>query len=170
MITRSLIDPLLAPNLKKVWYEEYDLSQTKYKQIYNVMSSSRAYEEWTGAVGAIGLAQEKPEGTGINYIDPSVLTPKRINMVTFGLGMRMTMEAMQDNQYRPLSTLAGGLGRGFAVKEEIDGFSILNLGFTTVVATGWDNLALFSASHVLKGPRFAPTSTAWCINACSWPH
>lgn len=158
-INRALLGPLTADGLMDVWYDSYDRQPRIYRDLYKVQSSTRAYEEWTGVTGALGLAQEVVEDGSVTYVDPAVLTPKRVVMAKFGLGMRRSMEAKQDNRYGVFTDLSEMLGEAFAVKEEIDAASLLNLGFTTVVATGYDGLALFSTSHTLSAGRFAPSAT-----------
>jgi hypothetical protein len=161
MINRSLpnFGALLAPGLKKVWYEKYMRYPTYYQDVFNMNTSDRAFEEWTGVTGVIGLAQEKPEGTAIVYADPAVLTPKRVTMTTFGLGMRITMEAQQDNLYQPLKKLSGQLGEAFQIRKETDGANVLNLGFATagVSVTGHDGKALFDTGHPIKGGSYGAT-------------
>ncbi len=158
-VTRNTIGALLAPGLKKVIFDDYLKVPERLLPLFNVDKSSRAYEEIVELTG-VGPAEEKAEGVGIIYKDISQLTPKRIQMTTYALGMRCTMEAKQDELYGKLVKLASLIGKSFGVRREVERSNIFNGGFGTFFRTGQDGLALFSASHPLSGGlAFSPATT-----------
>lgn len=160
-IDRSKVSALLQTGLRKVWFEQYNLEPDKLSVAFNKSSSKKAWEEWTGLT-SIGVAEEKAEGMGVTFKDPSMLPTKRIVHVTYGLGLRATMEALQDEQYGILKQLAKLIGRGFKIREQIDmANAFFNYAFNATHGyTGYDGLCRFSASHTLSTQNaYTPATT-----------
>lgn len=159
-ITTDRVSPLVAPGLKKVMFQAYKETPSLYEKIFNVSKSNRAYEEWTSAVGT-GAVVEKPEGKGINYSTIDVLTPKRITHVTYGLGLRATMEAKQDELYGILNRMASALGKAFKTRREVQAFMVFNMAFeaTNPFLTTIHGQPLCSTSHPVERPGYDTTTT-----------
>lgn len=161
IIDRSKISTLLAPGLKKVFLDGYDSVEDRLGRFFNQNTSTKAYEEWAGMT-SMGLAEVKPEGTGVTYKEITVLPTKRVYNVTIGLGTRATMEAMADEQYGMLKNLNKLIGKGIAEKIQIDLADMLfNYAFLAsgVGYTGYDGLARFSTAHTLTGTAYSPSAT-----------
>lgn len=160
-IDRSKVSALLQTGLRKVWFEQYNLESDKLSQLFNKSASKKAWEEWTGLT-SIGTAEEKAEGVGVIFKDPSMLPTKRLVHVTYGLGLRATMEAIQDEQYGILKKLAALIGRGFKIREQVDmANALFNYAFNSTHGyTGYDGLCRFSASHTLSTQNaYTPATT-----------
>jgi len=137
----------------------YKNTPSMYEQLFNVSKSNSAYEEWTSAVGT-GAVPEKPEGTGISYSTIDVLTPKRITNVTYGLGLRATMEAKQDEKYSILNRMAEAIGKAFKTRREVQAFMVFNMAFeaSSPFLTTIHGKPLCSTSHTVPRPGYDTTA------------
>lgn len=158
MIDRARIGTLLAPGLKSEMIGAYTDVPDTLSGLFNKSKSSKAFEEWTGMT-TVGIAEEKPEGTGVVYKDPTVLPVKRLVHVTYGLGIRATREAIDDEQYGQLKKLARLVGRSFAIRKQVEMATLFNDASTGTYFTGYDAKPLIDAGHPLTGLTWAPGAT-----------
>lgn len=118
-----------------------------YKQIYQVLSSKKAYEEDVIRSGS-SLLQVKPEGQAIQYTSYGEIGLQRYVHVNYAIGVAITEEAIDDNLYiSEMSKAAQELGRSEAVTKETIAAQLFDNGYGTTTFTSWDGQALFSASH-----------------------
>jgi hypothetical protein len=120
-----------------------------------VRSSNRAYEE-AAYYGGLGTIPAKPEGEPIGYDNPLQGPTKRWTHRTFGLGIRVTEEMIEDALYPDIPTEMESFSRelGASAKETVTllTFDIFNSGTGTTTHTAGDGLAIFSAAHTsLRG-------------------
>jgi phage major head subunit gpT-like protein len=123
---------------------------TFYDKITTVKTSKRAYEE-SAYYASLGLFPEKPEGEAIAY-DEFIQGPtKRWYHKTYGMGIRVTEEMIEDSLYPDVPTEMGdmskALGRSAAETLEILCHDVLN-GSTK---TAGDGVAVFATTHVRLG-------------------
>jgi hypothetical protein len=126
---------------------EYKKYEEEHKDIYDVETSDRAFEEELKLSG-FGTAPVKTEGQGITYDSAQEAWVARYTHETIGLGFVITEEAQEDNLYESLSKrYTKALARGMANTKQVKAANLINTGFTTF-KTG-DGVYLFSASHPL---------------------
>ena len=121
----------------------------------NVRQSSWAYEE-SAYYGALGTIPLKGEGEPIPYDDFVQGPTKRWTHRTYGLGVRITEEMIEDSLYPDIPTEMETFSRelGSSSKETVTllVFDIFNSGTGTTTHTAGDGLAIFSGSHTqLRG-------------------
>lgn len=142
---------LLAPELHEVFFNKYKQYPDEYAQIFNIESSTRAYEEDVEVAG-LGQLVNKAEGTAITYDDPFQSGRKRYTHSTFGLGFRVTEELYNDDLYNVIKRMPQALARSAHQTIEVQAWNVLNNAFNTTIQTGWDGLALCSTAHTnIKG-------------------
>lgn len=158
-MNRTQFNKVVVPGLFSFMVEGYrprSESQEEWRQFVeaagSIKTSKRTYEEnsyWAG----LGTMPGKPEGEPIAYDEPIQGPTKRWTHRTFGLGVRITEELIEDALYDDLPTEMSALTRelGVSAKETINSlvFDILNSGTGTATHTGGDGLALFSGAHTL---------------------
>jgi len=157
-MNRSTFNKFIVPGLFSAAEESYKQKSKEaiYKKFVNVRhDSKRAYEE-SAYYGGLGLPVVKPEGKEIVYDDIVPGPTKRWNHVTYGLGMRITEEAIEDILYSSIPTdmksQSKELTNSFAELWEVLCHDIINTGTATTSHTGGDGLAIFSGSHTnLRG-------------------
>jgi len=148
-ISRAQLLKELLPGLNALFGLEYARYGEQHKEIYDVETSERSFEEETKLSG-FSAAPVKNEGSAIAYDNAQEAWTTRYNHETIALGFSITEEAVEDNLYDSLSArYTKGLARAMAYTKQVKAASILNNGFTGGVYAGGDGVALFSTSHPL---------------------
>lgn len=136
----------LWPGVKAFFGKTYDEKPLICGMVFDETSSDKAYEEYVEETG-FGLAPVKPEGNGISYDTDVQGYISRLTNVTYGLGAKVTREAIDDNQYESVAkSKSKKLARSMRQTKENVFANILNRGFDANYPGG-DGQALFSASH-----------------------
>lgn len=157
-MNRSTFNKFIVPGLFSAADQSYRQKSKEaiWKKLANVRyDSKRAYEE-AAYWGGLGLPVVKPEGKEITYDDPVPGPTQRWNHTTYGLGMRISEEAIDDILYTEIPTSmkaqSAELTASFAELWEVLVHDIINSGTVTTSHTAGDDLAIFSASHTnLRG-------------------
>lgn len=144
----------LAPGIRMVFFMHLKQAEALWKKIYKIESTKRHYEE-NMEVSAFGQAPQKPEGSGISYLDMTEGGLKRFNLVTWGLGFRVTEEMMEGDLYGTMNKNARALKASLRTAEEQAAFDVLNLSFTTQYGYPklGSNESLIGTTHTRIGDR-----------------
>jgi len=137
---------LLAPGLRKVFFQRYDSMPEVYSRVYNVLSSTRKYEDDQGITG-FGVIPEKTESAAIQYEDPVQAYTKRYTHLIYGLGFRVSEQMYRNDQYRVMSRMSNAFGKSTRHTVETVAAAVYNDGFAD---TGPDAVSLFNTAHPLK--------------------
>jgi hypothetical protein len=167
-ISRAQLVKELLPGLNALFGLEYERYGEQHKEIYEIETSERSFEEETKLSG-FSAAPVKNEGSGLAYDNAQEAWTARYNHETIALGFSLTEEAIEDNLYDSLSNrYTKGLARAMSYTKQIKAAAVLNNGFSAAFAGG-DGVALFSASHPLVsgGTNANTPSTASDLNETS---
>ena len=146
-ISRAQLLKELLPGLNKLFGLEYNRYGEQHKEIYEVETSERAFEEEVKLSG-FGAAPVKNEGMPIAYDNAQEAFIARFNHETIALGFSLTEEAFEDNLYESLSIrYTKALARAMAYTKQIKAAALLNNGFTTYQSG--DGVTLFNTAHPL---------------------
>jgi len=146
-ISRAQLFKELLPGLNALFGLEYKQYEEEHKEIYDVETSERSFEEEQKLSG-FSAAPVKNEGEAIAYDNAQEVWSARYNHETIAMGFSITEEAVEDNLYDSLSArYTKALARGMAYTKQVKSAYPLNLGFTTYQSG--DAVSLFSTSHVL---------------------
>ena len=147
-ISRAQLLKELLPGLNALFGLEYARYGEEHKEIYEIETSERSFEEETKLSG-FSAAPVKNEGSAIAYDNAQEAFTARYNHETIALGFAITEEAIEDNLYDSLSArYTKGLARAMAYTKQVKAASTLNNGFSAQFVGG-DGVPLFSASHPL---------------------
>ena len=147
-ISRAQLLKELLPGLNALFGMEYSRYGEEHKEIYDVESSERSFEEETKLAG-FSAAPVKTEGSAIAYDNAQEAWTARYNHETIALGFSITEEAMEDNLYDSLSTrYTKALARGMSYTKQVKAASILNNAFSSQFVGG-DGVSLCNAAHPL---------------------
>lgn len=136
----------LYPGVKTWFGMTYDEHQVEYTALFNVESSSRAFEEVMGT-SYFGLMGVKPEGTSVSYDTAQQGYLTRYQHVTYGLGFTITREMVDDDLYSVIGKKrAQGLAFSARQTKEIVGALVYERAVSASYVGG-DTVALLSASH-----------------------
>jgi len=146
-ISRAQLKKELLPGLNALFGLEYKRYGEEHKEIYEIETSERSFEEETKLSG-FQAAPTKNEGNAIAYQNAQEAWTARYNHETIALGFSLTEEAMEDNLYDTLSArYTKALARSMAYTKQVKAATVLNTAFTGTV--GGDGVVLCSASHPL---------------------
>ena len=147
-ISRAQLLKELLPGLNALFGLEYKRYGEEHKEIYEVETSERSFEEETKLSG-FSAAPVKNEGQAVQFDNAQEAWTARYNHETIALGYAITEEAMEDNLYDSLSArYTKALARAMAYTKQVKAAAILNNGFSSAF-TGGDGVALFSTVHPL---------------------
>lgn len=154
--TTGSFSHLLAPGLRKVFFDEYKQWPEEYSQIAQVETSSQAYEEDLNATG-LGRLERKNEGTSLTYDLGIQGNKKRYTHVTFALGFRVSQEMMEDDLYGVMKKMSKQLAMSAKQTVELEFGLFLDDLFTGSTYTGFDSNALcYNTGHpLLVGGTYA---------------
>jgi Mu-like prophage major head subunit gpT len=167
-ISRAQLLKELLPGLNALFGLEYARYGEEHKEIYDIETSERSFEEETKLSG-FSAAPVKNEGQSIAYDNGQEAWTARYNHETIALGFSLTEEAIEDNLYDSLSArYTKALARGMAYTKQVKAASVLNNGFSAAYLGG-DGVALFSTAHPLVsgGTNSNRPSTAADLNETS---
>jgi hypothetical protein len=140
----------LWPGIKAHFGATYDEHAEQYKEIFDMETSDKSYEERVQYTG-FGLAPVKNQGASISFDDAQQGYTSRITNITYAIGGIITREAIEDGQYESIATrIARYIAFSIRQTEENVGANVLNRAFTAGY-TGGDGVVLCSASHPEKG-------------------
>ncbi len=147
-ISRAQLLKELLPGLNALFGLEYDRYGEEWKELFEIESSERSFEEEQKLSG-FGAAPVKNEGSAIAYDTAQEAWSTRYTHETIALGFSLTEEAIEDNLYDSLSArYTKALARAMAYTKEVKGAAVLNNGFNSNYAGG-DGVSLFNNAHPL---------------------
>ena len=147
-ISRAQLLKELLPGLNALFGMEYAGYGEEHKEVYEVETSERSFEEETKLSG-FSAAPVKNEGQAIAYDNAQEAWTARYNHETIALGFSITEEAIEDNLYDSLSKrYTKSLARAMSYTKQVKAAAVLNNGFSAAY-TGGDGQALYSTAHPL---------------------
>jgi len=147
-ISRAQLLKELLPGLNALFGLEYKRYGEEHKEIYEIESSDRSFEEETKLAG-FGAAPVKSEGSSISYDNAQEAWTARYTHETVAMGFAITEEAVEDNLYDKLSArYTKALARGMAYTKQVKAAAILNNATSASYVYG-DGVALLSTAHPL---------------------
>ena len=147
-ISRAQLLKELLPGLNALFGMEYARYGEEHKEIYEVETSERSFEEETKLSG-FSAAPVKNEGSAIAYDNAQEAWTARYNHETIAMGFSITEEAVEDNLYDSLSArYTKSLARAMAYTKQVKAAYILNNAFAGGPTYG-DGVVLCSTSHPL---------------------
>jgi hypothetical protein len=147
-ISRAQLLKELLPGLNALFGLEYASYGEEHKELFEVETSERSFEEETKLSG-FSAAPVKNEGQAIAYDNAQEAWTARYNHETIALGFSITEEAIEDNLYDSLSKRSTkGLARAMAYTKQIKAANVINNGFNAAYYGG-DGQPLFSSAHPL---------------------
>lgn len=139
---------LLWPGVHEVWGQVYDQHPTEYTDLYDVESSSRAYETDVQVTG-FGLAPVKSQGAGLAYDSEIQGWITNYAHIAYALGFIVTYEELQDNLYKEVATRRAK-ANAYSINQTTEnvGAFLYNNAFTSTFFTTPDGQPLISTAHV----------------------
>lgn len=148
VMNRAQFRKQLQRGLNAVFGLEYRRYPEQWKDIFDVESSDKAYEEDVLMAG-LGAAAVKPEGQGVTYDGGGESYVSRYVHETIALAFAITEEAVEDGLYGNLSSkFSKALARSMQHTKEVKGANILNYADNSSYLYG-DGKKLLATDHPL---------------------
>ena len=148
-ISRAQMLKELLPGLNALFGLEYNTYPEEHKEIYEMDTSERSFEEEVKLSG-FNAAPVKPEGQAVSYDSAQESYTARYAHETVALAFSITEEAMEDNLYDSLGKrYTKALARSAAHTKQVKGAALLNTGFTAFLSG--DGQFLMDTDHPLAG-------------------
>lgn len=153
-INTGSIAKLLWPGLNAVWGKEYTEHPVEYRDLFDIETSDKAYEEEV-LVPGFGLAPIKEQGAAVQFDSTSQGYTSRYTAVAYGLGFIVTREAIDDNQYEKKALgSTKDLAFSFRQTKENVGANVYNRAFSSSYLGG-DGKELLATDHPIQGGVFS---------------
>lgn len=139
---------LLWPGIHAIWGQVYNQHPTEYTDLYDVMGSTRAYEQDVQVTG-FGLAPVKGQGQSIQYDSEMQGWVTTYAHVAYALGYIVTKEELDDNQYKEVSTRRAK-ANAFSMTQTLENVAafLYNNAFNSTYYTTPDGLSVINEAHV----------------------
>ena len=136
----------LWPGIKRIWGNTYKEKPMACDKVFDLRSSDKRYEEYVEQTG-YGLFGVKAESAALNYDTDQQGHVTRLVNVTYAGGAKVSMEAIQDNQYESVaSAKAKKLAKSMRQTKETVFANILNRAFDSNYPGG-DGVEMLSQAH-----------------------
>lgn len=171
---RAKFPQLMVPGLKKIYFDSLDksLKSSDFPKIFHTENSDRQFEQFLEMAG-ISALQEKPEDASTAYVEMKQGASKRLEPLTYSLGIRISRELWDDDKYGLVKKGPALLSRSATFTKEMIAWNVFNLGFTSAVTT-FDGNPLFYNQHALLGgaaaTAMAPGAAGVISLAGTWPN
>ena len=149
---RAKFAQLMQPGLKKIYFDCLDsqLKSSDYPKVFHEVDSDSEYEQELEMAG-ISVLLEKPENASTSYTEMKQGASKRVEPLTYSLGIRTSKELYDDDKYGLVGKKGPTLlARSAAFTKEMIAWNVFNQGFTSSVTT-FDGNPLFYNAHALLG-------------------
>jgi len=142
IVTTGSHPKALWPGVHAFWGQIYSEHPTEYTDLFEVMNSSRAYEEDVQITG-FGLAPVKAEGASVSYDSEIQGYVSRYTHIAYALGYKVTYEELRDNLYEQVS-MRRAQANAFSINQTIENVAaaLYNDAFTGSVFTHADGQRL----------------------------
>jgi len=146
VITTGNHPKLLWPGIKSLFGNKYSEHDKEYTELFDIMTSDRAYEEIQETTG-FGLVPVKPQGSASEYDSHAQGATSRFIHTAYSLGYIVTREELADNLYEEVSRQrATSLAFSANQTRENVGAQVYNRAFNTSY-TGADGVTLLNSAH-----------------------
>ena len=146
---------LVAPGLRKVFFDKLKEWKEEYSIIAHIESSKRQYEEEL-TMGGAGRFERKPKGQSLIYDDFIQGNVKRYTHLSFALGFRVERELYDDDLYGVMRKFSRELAVAARQTVELEFALMLDDAFTGTNYVGADAKALCARDHpLLTGGTYA---------------
>src|ERR1043166_509851 len=148
-ITKGAFSALVAPDLRRVFYETGKERPNEYEFVFNVDDM-----EWNPQtdrqISGLGTLAAMGEGEQFDLDEPVMGGTKSYEATAFGLAVEITWVMWRDELYGIMRELVAELARASRNRQEVSAWSILNNAFSTSF-TGFTSGEALCGAHTRLG-------------------
>lgn len=139
---------LLWPGVREVWGQVYDAHPVEYTDLYEMRSSTRAYEQDVQVTG-FGLAPIKAQGAPVSYDSEMQGWINTYAHIAYALGYIVTKEEIEDNMYKEVAQRRAK-ANAFSCNQTVENVAafLYNNAFVSTFYATPDGQPLISTAHV----------------------
>lgn len=139
---------LLWPGVNATWGQIYAQHNKEYEDLYDVETSSKAYEQDVEITG-FGLAPVKGQGAPVQYDSEMQGWVTTYAHIAYALGFIVTYEELRDNLYQEVATRRAK-ANAFSMNQTIENVAafLYNNAFVNTYYTTPDGQPIISSAHV----------------------
>jgi phage major head subunit gpT-like protein len=145
-MTRDHISLLMELGVRQVFLDEYELVDNDLEMIYNIVDS-RKRQETDVVTAGLSVYQIKPEGDAPDFDNGQQAWSVVYTHKTWGLGIEITEEAIEDDLYDYYTSMGRELGKAGAYTQQVQAFDLFNNLNATVYTAGGTGYGLLSTTH-----------------------
>lgn len=150
VMTTGTFPKLLVPGINQLFGIDYAKLPKIREMLFDLRTSDKYFEEDVELHG-IGVASVKNEGGAIAFDSMGQGLIQRYTHLTYGKGMTITKESVEDNQYQShIARMAPELAKSLNEAMETEAANILNRAFNTTY-TFADGQPLCDTDKVVSG-------------------
>lgn len=135
-------------NFKKIFFDEYTRFPAQYSKIAKSVNADGHFWQEGRMIG-LGSMETKPEGRSFNYEAFKQGADKTAYFTSYGKGVQITQEMLDDDMTGHMKKAMGELGKSAAYTKELHFWDLLNTGFSGG-KVGVDGKQLFAADHPIE--------------------
>lgn len=148
IVDRGIHPQLLLVGLRKVYLNELKEYETEYDKYLKLETSSKNKEQTHKIAGITGVMPVKEENEAITYDTTVEGGIKTYEHKSYGLGVKVSWEMREDDQYNKMTQLMKILGRAGRQLPELIGISVFNNATNTGADyLGHDSKPLLALDH-----------------------
>lgn len=164
-LTAAQIPDIIDSRPLEVLFLYFEQNPEKFTELFEVQPSKKAFEDFVRFSG-VGRFQIKLEGQPIAFDNPVQGARTRVNHSVYGLGMRMSREAVRDAQFDVLTRQTKALARSGKDHRERLAYGLINDFSAGSIHLGTDGVSIANAAHPMLKP---PTPGQTLSNVLSPP-
>jgi hypothetical protein len=140
----------MEEGMRKWFFDAYILYGNEYPRIFNIDTSEKR-QETDGVAAGTGLFEVRAENGTTTYDSMQEAYTKVYTHPTWALGLRISEEAREDDQYGLISRGVKELGKSAAYTQELDAMTLFNSLSATLYTAESTNYTLLSTTHFMAG-------------------
>lgn len=147
VITTGAHPKALWPGVKLWWGRNYDEHEAEYPELFDVVTSDKAYEEEV-EISNFAVLREKDQGQALTYDTELQGSITRYTHIAYGGGYIVTFEELRDDLYEAVSKRrAAAIAFAGRQTEEIVAANVFNQGFNPAYVIGTGGDSFFTDAH-----------------------
>jgi phage major head subunit gpT-like protein len=145
---RANFADFLTPGLRKAFYDEFGRKETRYQDVFHVLTSNKRRETDSYMTG-VGIMPAKAEGVAVAFDDPMQGYDTTYTHTTYAQGVQITAEMYEDDLYGMVDKSIDALSTSAYQRIETSAADLLNTAFTGALIA--DGSYLCDTTHALLG-------------------
>jgi hypothetical protein len=153
LMSAARLTQLWEKDLTKEFFDEYDRWPSMVTDTLHTSDNGEDHYIKEGLMASFGSAPQVYDGQAFPF-DAFYQGPEKIVYFNeYGFAAQSTRVMMEDDRQDVMKKIAREQAKAMAYTIELQGWDLINSGFTTTARVGLDSQALFASAHPMYGPQ-----------------